>query len=42
MDVNVLGHGGVLAHTAVPLLVFLGMGLLLVAVGRWTRGRLPT
>ena len=42
MDVKVLGYGGVLAHTAVLLLVFLGMGLLIVAVGRWTRGRLPT
>ena len=41
MDVNVLGYGGVLAHAAVLLLVFLGMGLLVVAVGRWTRGRLP-
>jgi hypothetical protein len=41
MDVNVLGYGGVLAHAAVFLLVFLGMGLLVVAVGRWTRGRLP-
>jgi hypothetical protein len=41
MDVQVLGYGGVLAHAAVLLLVFLGMGLLVVAVGRWTRGRLP-
>jgi hypothetical protein len=41
MDVNVLGYGGVLAHAAVFLLVFLGMGLLVVGVGRWTRGRLP-
>jgi hypothetical protein len=41
MDVNVLGYGGVLVHAAVFLLVFLGMGLLVVAVGRWTRGRLP-
>jgi hypothetical protein len=41
MDVNVLGYGGVLAHAAVFLLVFLGMGLLVVAVGRWTRGRSP-
>ena len=41
MDVNVLGYGGVLAHAAVLFLVFLGMGLLVVAVGRWTRGRLP-
>jgi hypothetical protein len=41
MDVNVLGYGGVLAHAAVFLLVFLGIGLLVVAVGRWTRGRLP-
>jgi hypothetical protein len=41
MDVKVLGYGGVLVHAAVFLLVFLGMGLLVVAVGRWTRGRLP-
>ena len=41
MDVNVLGYGGVFVHAAVFLLVFLGMGLLVVAVGRWTRGRLP-
>jgi hypothetical protein len=41
MDVNVLGYGGVLTQAAVFLLVFLGMGLLVVAVGRWTRGRLP-
>jgi hypothetical protein len=41
MDVHVLGYGGVLAHAAVLLLVFLGMGLLVVAVGRWTRGRSP-
>jgi hypothetical protein len=41
MDVKVLGYGGVFAHTAVLLLVFLGMGLLVVAVGRWTRGRSP-
>jgi hypothetical protein len=41
MDVTVLGYGGVLVHAAVLLLVFLGMGLLVVAVGRWTRGRLP-
>jgi hypothetical protein len=41
MDVKVLGYGGVLAHAAVFLLVFLGMGLLVVAAARWTRGRLP-
>ena len=41
MDVKVLGYGGVFAHTVVLLLVFLGMGLLVVAVGRWTRGRSP-
>jgi hypothetical protein len=39
VDVNVLGYAGVLARAAVLLLVFLGMGLLVVAVGRWTRGR---
>jgi hypothetical protein len=41
MDVKVLGYGGVLAHAAVFLLVFLGMGLLVVAVGRWTQRRSP-
>jgi hypothetical protein len=41
MDVNVLGYGAVLVNAAVLFLVFLGMGLLIVAVGRWTRGRLP-
>jgi len=41
MDVKVLGYVGVMAHAAVLLLVFLGMGLLVVAVGRWTRGRYP-
>jgi hypothetical protein len=39
VDVNVLGYAGVLARAAVLLLVFLGMGLLVVVVGRWTRGR---
>ena len=41
MDVKVWGYGGVMAHVAVLLLVFLGMGLLVVAVGRWTRSRSP-
>jgi hypothetical protein len=39
VDVNVLGYGGVLARAAGFLLVFLGMGLLVVAVGRWMRAR---
>ena len=39
VDVNVLGYGGVLVRAAGFLLVFLGMGLLVVAVGRWTGGR---
>jgi hypothetical protein len=39
VDVNVLGYGGVLAHAVVFLLVFLGMGLLVLAVGRRTRRR---
>ncbi len=39
VDVNVLGYSGVLVRAAVLFLVFLGMGLLVVAVGRWTRGR---
>ncbi len=41
VDVNVLGYGGVLARAAIFLLVFLGMGFLVVAVARWTRGRSP-
>jgi len=39
VDVNVLGYGGVSARAAGLMLVFLGMGLLVVAVGRWTRER---
>jgi hypothetical protein len=39
VDVNVLGYGGALARAAGLMLVFLGMGLLVVAVGRWTRER---
>jgi len=39
VDVNVLGYGGVVGRAAILLLVFLGMGLLVVAVGRRTRGR---
>ena len=39
VDVNVLGYGGVLAWAAGFLLVFLGIGLLVVAVGRWMRAR---
>jgi hypothetical protein len=39
VDVNVLGYGGVMARAAGLLLVFLGMGLLVVAVGRWMRAR---
>jgi hypothetical protein len=39
VDVNVLGYGGVLARAAGLMLVFLGMGLLVVAVGRWTGER---
>jgi hypothetical protein len=42
MDVKVLGYGAVLAHAAVLVLVFLAMGLLVLAVGRVTRSRLPT
>jgi hypothetical protein len=41
VDVNVLGYGGVLARAAILLLVFLGMGLLVVALARWMRGRSP-
>jgi hypothetical protein len=39
VDVKVLGYPGVLARAAGLLLVFLGMGLLVVAVGRWMRAR---
>jgi hypothetical protein len=39
VDVSVLGYGGVLARAGLLLLVFLGMGLLVVAVGRWMRAR---
>lgn len=39
VDVNVLGYGGVLERAAGLLLVFLGTGLIVVAVGRWTRER---
>jgi hypothetical protein len=37
VDVNLLGYGGVLIRAAIFLIAFLGMGLLVVAVGRWTR-----
>jgi hypothetical protein len=39
VDVNVLGYGGVIGRAGLLLLVFLGMGLLVVAVGRWMRAR---
>ncbi len=39
VDVNVLGYGGVFARSGLLMLVFLGMGLLVVAVGRWMRAR---
>ena len=42
VNVGVLGYGGVLARAAGFLLVFLGTGLLVVAVGRWTRGLKPS
>ena len=41
VDVTVLGYGGVLVRAGVFLLVFLGTGLLVVAMSRRTRGRLP-
>jgi hypothetical protein len=37
VDVNQLGYSGVLVRAAMLLVVFLGMGLLVVAVGRRTR-----
>jgi hypothetical protein len=39
LDVKVLGYAGALTRAAGFLLVFLGMGLLVVAVGRWMRSR---
>jgi hypothetical protein len=39
VDVNQLGYSGVLVRAAMLLVVFLGMGLLVVAVGRRTRQR---
>jgi hypothetical protein len=39
VDVNVLGYAGVLIRAGVFLVVFLGMGLLIVAVARWTSRR---
>jgi hypothetical protein len=41
VDVTLLGYGGVFVRAGIFLLVFLGTGLLVVAVGRWTRGRSP-
>ena len=37
VDVTTLGYGGVLARAAGLMLVFLGMGLLIVAIARWKR-----
>jgi len=37
VDVKVLGYGGVFARSGLLLLVFLGMGLLVVAIGRRVR-----
>jgi hypothetical protein len=39
VDVNVLGYGGVLARSGLLMLVFLGMGLLVVAIGQRVRAR---
>jgi hypothetical protein len=39
VDVNQLGYGGVLVRAVMFLLLFLGMGLLVVAVARWTLHR---
>src|ERR1700722_12511914 len=39
VDFNQLGYSGVLVRSAMLLVVFLGMGLLVVAVGRRTRQR---
>ena len=35
VDVTTLGYGGVLARAAGLMLIFLGMGLLIVAIARW-------
>ena len=37
VNVGTLGYGGVLARAAGLMLVFLGMGLLIVAIARWKR-----
>jgi hypothetical protein len=37
VNVNELGYGGVLARAGILMLVFLGMGLLVVALARWKR-----
>jgi hypothetical protein len=37
VDVGTLGYGGVLARAAGLMLVFLGMGLLIIAIARWKR-----
>lgn len=42
VDVNELGYGRVMAHAGILLVVFLGLGLLVVALGRAWRGRLLT
>ena len=41
VDVNLLGYDGVFLRAAIFLAAFLGMGLLVVAVARGTRGRVP-
>ena len=41
VDVANLGYTGVLVRAGLFLLVFLGTGLVVVAIGRWTRGRSP-
>jgi hypothetical protein len=37
VDVTALGYGGVLARSAGLMLVFLGMGMLVVAIAHWKR-----
>jgi hypothetical protein len=41
VDVTALGYAGVFVSAGIFLLVFLGTGLLIVAVGRWIRVRSP-
>ncbi len=41
VNVGLLGYGGVFIRAAILVVVFVGIGLLVVAVGRRMRGRVP-